>query len=338
MVTDELRASLTAFVQAEMGPGLTPVDVSDSDGHAGLTFLFDVQRAQDDAVMGSYVLKIPPRGVARRGNTDVYRQAPLLRALHAAGLPVPRVPYAGAGEDYFGVPYIVMERMPGRTFFVWDPHVSFSRAREETESLWRQAVEALPRFHRFDWRRELAHWQAPEPLHEQVTRWRRIYQHAQEPRWLAQAEAVEALLLKTMPAAAPVGLYHGDYQPGNILYDQGRLTGVIDWEISGIGDLLLDIGWLMMAADKANWVDAWHVIHPPSVEEIRDIYERGMDRTFADIPWYQAFAGYRLASIGCLNVKLHRTGKRHDPIWEAMSWCLSPMFERAREILAAGVG
>lgn len=337
MVSDALRTALAAFVQAEMGPGLEPAAISDSDGHAGLTFLFDVVRATDGATAGRYVLKIPPHGVARRGNTDVYRQAPLLRALHAAGLPVPRVPYAGEGEAYFGVPYIVMERMPGRTFFVWDPHVSFSRERAETESLWRQAVEALPRFHRFDWRRELAHWQAPEPLTEQVTRWRRIYQHAQEPRWLAQAEAVEALLLRTMPTDAPVGLYHGDYQPGNILYEEGRLTGVIDWEISGIGDILLDIGWLMMAADDANWVDAWHVIHPPPVAEIRDIYERGMDRTFPDIPWYQAFAGYRLASIGCLNVKLHRTGKRHDPIWESMSLCLSPMFERAMEILAGRV-
>ena len=33
------------------------------------------------APVGSYVLKMAPVGVARRGNTDVYRQAPLLRAL-----------------------------------------------------------------------------------------------------------------------------------------------------------------------------------------------------------------------------------------------------------------
>lgn len=65
------------------------------------------------------------------------------------------------------------------------------------------------------------------------------------------------------------------------------------------------------------------------------MYEARMGRRFASIPWYQAFAGYRLGSIGCLNVKLHRKGQRHDPIWESIGGCLSSMFDRAREILLA---
>jgi len=335
MVTEELTDNLRRFVRTQLGDDLELAGVSDSDGHAGLTFLFETRQRASGAPGPGYVLKIPPKGVARRGNTDVYRQAPLMRALHAAGLPVPRVPYASEAEDMFGVPYIVMERLPGRTFFVWDPHPSFQRTPQETEPLWRQAVEALSAIHQFDWRRQLADWQAPEPLSEQVSRWRKIYLHAPEPGWIAQAEAVETLLLETMPSGTPVGLYHGDYQPGNILYDQGRLTGVIDWEISGIGDSLLDIGWLMMVADQANWVDGWRALYPPSVAEIRDLYESRMGATFPTIPWYQAFAGYRLASIGCLNVKLHRKGQRHDPIWENMGLCLSSMFERAREILSS---
>lgn len=336
MVTEELTDNLRRFVQTELGGDLELANVSDSDGHAGLTFLFDTVHRHGGAPGPAYVLKIPPKGVARRGNTDVYRQAPLMRALRAAGLPVPPVPYASEDETLFGVPYIVMERLPGRTFFVWDPHPSFARTPAATEPLWRQAVTTLTDIHQFDWRQRLRDWQAPEPLPEQVSRWRKIYLHAPEPGWIAQAEAVEALLLKTMPSGTPVGLYHGDYQPGNILYENGKLTGVIDWEISGIGDSLLDIGWLMMVADQANWVDGWRALYPPSVAEIRDLYETRMGTAYPTIPWYQAFAGYRLASIGCLNVKLHRKGQRHDPIWENMGLCLSAMFERAREILSAG--
>lgn len=334
MVTEALTENLASFVREHLGAALELASVSDSDGHAGLTFLFDTRRRDTHESAGSYVLKIPPKGVARRGNTDVYRQAPLLRALHNAGLPVPRVPYASEDERLFGVPYIVMERLPGRTFFAWDPHPGFTRTATAAEPLWRQAVDVLPRFHQFDWQALLANWQAPEPLVEQVSRWRKIYLHAPEPQWIGQAEAVEALLLKTMPSGTPIGLYHGDYQPGNILYEKDQLTGVIDWEISGIGDVLLDIGWLMMSADQTNWVDSWRTIYPPAVAEIRDIYEARMGRTYPAIPWYQAFAGYRLASIGCLNVKLHRRGQRHDPIWESMGLCLSNMFERAREILS----
>ena len=334
MVTEELTGNLARFVVTHLGADLELSHVTDSDGHAGLTFLFETRHRRTHDSAGRYVLKIPPKGVARRGNTDVYRQAPLMRALHDAGLPVPRVPYASADEDLFGVPYIVMERLPGRTFFVWDPQPSFTRTAAATEPLWRHAVEVLPRFHQFDWQRELPDWQAPEPLDEQVSRWRKIYLQAPEPQWIEQAETVEALLLKTMPSGTPVGLYHGDYQPGNILYENGQLTGVIDWEISGIGDVLLDIGWLMMVADQGNWIDGWRAIYPPTIAEIRDLYESRMGQSYPAIPWYQAFAGYRLASIGCLNVKLHRKGQRHDPIWESMGLCLPNMFERAREILA----
>lgn len=337
MITDSLRTALARLVTERLGAEWTLAELSESDGHAGLTFLFRVTHPAGDS--RRYVLKLPPAGVARRGNTDVYRQAPLLRALQAAGLPVPGVPFAEASEETpFGLPYIVMDCLPGRTFFVWDPHPDYARTPEVAGPLWRQAVEVLPRIHRFDWRTRLDGWQAPEPLAEQVTRWRRIYQQAPEPGWAAQAEAVEALLLETLPQGSPIGLYHGDYQPGNILYADGRLTGVIDWEISGIGDVLLDIGWLMMAADQHNWVDAWRAVCPPPVEELRDLYEAGMGQSFAAISWYQAFAGFRLGSIGCLNVKLHRKGQRHDPIWESIGLCLSSMFERARELLVARRG
>ena len=98
------------------------------DGHAGLTFGFEVSGPA--GATAGYVLKVAPSGVARRGNTDVYRQAPLLRALKSCGLPVPEVPWASAGDDVLGTPFIVMERLPGRVFVPWEPHASFSREPE----------------------------------------------------------------------------------------------------------------------------------------------------------------------------------------------------------------
>ncbi|CAN0450964.1 unnamed protein product, partial [Phaeothamnion confervicola] len=89
---EELRAGLSAFINAELGSAARLTNLQESDGHAGLTFLFEVVDAQG-AVSG-YVVKLPPKGVRRHGNTDVYRQAPLMRALHQAGVPVPRVPWA----------------------------------------------------------------------------------------------------------------------------------------------------------------------------------------------------------------------------------------------------
>ena len=116
------------------------------DGHAGLTFGFEVVDAAG-APLGAYVLKMAPIGVVRRGNTDVYRQAPLQRALKKFGLPVPEIPWASPDEDQLGTPFLVMERMPGRVFLVWEPHESFSREPAQLRDIWMQAAALLARVH-----------------------------------------------------------------------------------------------------------------------------------------------------------------------------------------------
>lgn len=333
MDIEELSAGLRQFITAELGSDSRLAGLHESDGHAGLTFLFEV--ADSAGAETGYVIKLPPKGVRRHGNTDVYRQAPLLRALHAAGVPVPAVPWAYDDNPWFEVPFIVMERLPGRVFFIWDPPAVFARTAAVAEPLWEQCAHALARIHQFDWRTHLPHWEQPEALPEQITRWERIYAQAPEPAWSAAAADTERALLASLPDGLPIGLFHGDYQPGNVLYHAGRLTGIIDWEISGIGAHLLDIGWLMMAADQANWTPVYHPIHPLPPARLRALYEAAMGRSYAEIPWYQALAGYRLACIACLNVKLHRKGQRHDPAWEKIGLSIMPMFNRARAILAA---
>ena len=146
-VSDELRADLEAFVRRHFGAAAQLVDVEPMlGGHAGLTFGFGVAGAPE-----RYIIKLAPKGVRREGNTDVYRTAPLLRTLHGQGLPVPAVPFAAPDEAEFGVPYVVMARLPGREFFIWEPHESFDRSPAATAPLWRQTAEVLPRIHQVDW-------------------------------------------------------------------------------------------------------------------------------------------------------------------------------------------
>lgn len=332
-VDPDLIRRLDRFVGERFGAGARLVDVRPMlGGHAGLTFGFGVQDATGSN-LADLILKLAPKGVRREGNTDVYRQAPLLKTLHALGLPVPDIPFSSPDEREFGVPYIMMNRLPGREFFIWDPDPSWSRDPELVGSLWRQMAEALPRFHLIDWRASLGDWERPRELEVEINRWTRVYAKAPEPSWARSAAEVKDLLLGSLPADPPLGLVHGDYQPGNGLYEHGQLTGVIDWELSRIGTRLLDVGWIMMAADPLSWAAAYRPITPPSPAEIRDIYERGMGHRYDDIPWHQALANYQLGSITCLNITLHRTGRREDAVWEQLADSAPLMFERARQIL-----
>jgi aminoglycoside phosphotransferase (APT) family kinase protein len=323
----DLSTRLETFLRRDTGRAVRVADLAPmEDGHAGLTFGFRLLDGQHDS--GRYVLRMAPVGVTRRGNTDVYRQAPLLRALHKAGLPVPAVPFACAEEEPLGAPFIVMQRLPGRVFLIWEADASFSRDAATLNSIWTQAAQALAQIHRVDWRTTLANWEQPQPLGEALRRWDKVLRHAQDSEWLELGLRLQERLLATEPQPAVIGLIHGDFQPGNVLYekDGDKLTGIVDWELSSIGAQGLDVGWLMMMGDPAAWSPSWPPIVAQQSSALLAAYKNAGGPAAEHVDWFQAFAAYRMASIACLNVKLHRTGKRPDPLWDRFAPSVSVMF------------
>lgn len=336
-VDDLLRANLSQFVKRNFGAAARAGNIEPMlGGHAGLTFGFEVFEGDGAHVgqqLGGYIIKLAPKGVRREGNTDVYRTAPLLNALFEEGLPVPHVPFASPNEDEFEVPYVVMEKLEGREFFIWEPHESFDLSPDKVAPYWRNLAEVLPRIHKVDWQSKLPNWEGPRPLEQEITRWEKIYAKAPDPEWIGLADKVRIQLLKTMPAESLTGVVHGDYQPGNALYKEGRLKGIIDWELVRIGAVLQDIGWLMFCADSAFWTDNIKPCVPVMPEELADIYQGGMEQSFADIRWYQALAAYQLGSIACLNVRLHRKKQRIDPMWEEFAQTIPQFFSEALKLI-----
>lgn len=334
-VDDELRVNLQRFVVEHFGEQAVLDQVEPMlGGHAGLTYGFRVVSDRvSDGVSEQFIIKLAPRGVRREGNTDVYRTAPLLRALVEERLPVPQVPFAAPDEEEFGVPYIVMQRLAGREFFIWDPHPSFARDADTVAPLWRQMAEVLPRLHGIDWQRKLPGWEQPRTVLEEISRWQKIYAKAPEPAWLSAADRLRQRLLQTLPGDEVYGIVHGDYQPGNGLFERSKLTGIIDWELVRIGAVQVDIGWLMFSSDHSFWADGMVPHAPLAPDELADIYQTGMGKRFANLNWYQALAAYQLGSIACLNVRLHRKRQRVDPIWERFATTVPQFFARAMEII-----
>jgi len=326
---DTIAERLAAFVAEHYGPDAVVRDVELMPGHAGLSFGFEVHR--DGRLRDAIVMRIPPKNVRRSGNTDVLRQAPLLRGLVGAGLPVPRVIWAGEDERWFGVPYLMVGRLSGETCFPWDPQPAWDRS--AIPDLWRLGAQALTRVHRLDWKKHLDGWVPVQPVEAEIARWQPIYAQSPEPAWAQAADELRRLLLSSLPAEQPVGLVHGDYQIGNLLFDHGRVNAIIDWELSGLGAHLIDAGWFLTFADPDSWHPDWGPVNPAPVDELRQIYEDGMGRHYPDLDWYRALAGYRMGSIVCINVKLHRRGHRPDPLWEHYALATPNLFDKARRLL-----
>ena len=53
-------------------------------------------------------------------------------------------------------------------------------------------------------------------------------------------------LRRNQPRELPLVLCHGDFNPSNFLYENGKVTALIDWENSHVGDPREDLGWLAL--------------------------------------------------------------------------------------------
>lgn len=333
MELGELHGQIEHWAGDHYGAGATVTDLQAMPGHAGLSFGFAVTAV--DGRRDELVMRMPPKGVRRRGNTDVLRQVPLLQALQRTGRPVAEVRWWSEDERWFEVPFLMVGRLPGSTYIVREPGPAFTGTREEAADLFAQVVEALASIHLIDWRTELAGWEEPKSLVDEIRFWDPILAKAAEPAWIVAGERTRDLLLDRLPADPPVGLFHGDFQTNNILFDDGRLVAVLDWEISGLGAHLLDLGWLLMMNDPASWFDGEGLAIGPPFEEVVDRYAAAVGRptSLADVAWYRALSGYRFGVISGLNVMLHRTGKRPDPEWERIAQSVPALFGRGAELL-----
>jgi aminoglycoside phosphotransferase (APT) family kinase protein len=328
-----LQAQLERWAEVHYHAEVAVAGLEVMPGHAGLSFGFRIEHA--GRLVDDLVVRLPPSGVRRRGNTDVLRQVPLLRAMARCGVPVAEVRWFDADERWFGVPYLMVGRLPGTTYQVRAPHPAFAASGVGPHEVFSQAVRALARIHAVDWQAELAGWEDPRPLEAELRFWDPLLAKSAEPAWIGMGERARDLLAASVPVEPRVGVFHGDFQTNNLLFDRGRLVAVLDWEISGIGAQLLDLGWLLMMNDPASWADGDGLaVVPPFVDLVAE-YAAAAGRavTLDDVAWYRALAGYRFGVISCFNVMLHRSGKRPDPEWERIASSVPRLFGRAAELL-----
>lgn len=330
MEKDELHDALQDFIARQGHPGrLAGPVLTIPEGHAGLAHSFALRMT--DGTIEDYVLKLAPAGVRRSGSTDIYRQYPLLKLLKAHGLPVPDVPWASAADDHLGAPFIVMQRLPGKSLIIWEA----SPDDEGLGDYWLEAARLLARFHLAIEAQALAVWEQPAGLRDELDRWQRLIRHSPSEPDRAAAQKLAGDLAETIPAHCDIGLVHGDFQPGNILYVDRRATALIDWDLAAVGAKMVDLGWLLMMADSSAWAADWQPKGAPDADCIIKAYRAAGGSVANDIDWYRAFACFRMGVITGMNVKLHREGRRHDPIWEKFASSAATLLARGA-ILAEG--
>ncbi|HEX6072001.1 MAG TPA: phosphotransferase family protein [Sphingomicrobium sp.] len=254
------------------------------------------------AASGEYVLRRKPFGELLPSAHAVDREHRLIAALHPLGFPVPK-PYALCSDaQVIGAIFYVMELARGRAFTNGAlPELD----RPTRHNMYEQLVDTLAELHNIDPAAAgLEDFGKPGNYFErQVARWTRQY-HDSQTDDLPEMERLIEWLPRTLPEQSRTSIVHGDYRIDNVLFDDGRLTAVLDWELATLGDPVADFSYLamqwMMPADGGAGLAGLDLpgLGIPSLDEIVERYSaRSGVPVAAQLDWYFAYNLFRLAGI-----------------------------------------
>jgi len=254
------------------------------EGHSGFTYWVEL-----DGHRG--VLRLPPPGARIAGPADIPRQARIMAALHAQGLPVPAIVATSQDPVVDGRPFVLMEAVAG------DRVEQAIDAGSNPLQMAASAVDVLRRFQAVPLHDTGIGAEEPMPLEGELSRWTWLMERA-PTELTGQAPRLAQLLAEGQPRPRPPVLVHGDYHFGNMLFDRGRVAAVVDWEIAQLGQPLLDLCCISLSHVPADAVGEMYGVDPD------------------DYRWYRALTYYKYAAIFGYNLMLHRRGKRPDPSYE----------------------
>ena len=265
-------------------------------GRSNLTFVLT------DEAGTKWVLRRPPTGHVLASAHDMGREHRIISALQGSPVPVPGVVGMCEDDSVNGAPFYVMEFVDG--YIINDlakaqPFTPDER-RRQSESL----VDVLAALHEVDPDEvglgDLGRKEAY--LERQLRRWKRQIDEGSD-RDLPLFHELHTRLSERMPEQQGAGIAHGDYRLDNCMIGRDhQVAAVLDWELCTLGDVLADLGGMLMWWGDPD--DSLAMRDVPTVapgyltpDEVVARYGASSDRDLSDLPYYVAFQFWRLGAI-----------------------------------------
>lgn len=332
----DLDAVATWMTRQDLGDGQITDVVRLAGGTQNILLKFDFAHR-------SFVLRRPPLSKRKNSDKTMVREAQVLAALAGTDVPHPRLIAACEDTDVIGASFYLMEPVVGTSPLPLPDTIAADRTLQR--ALGESMVDSLGTLGRVDHiQRGLSTFGRSDGwLDRQVDRWRSQLDSYSElanypgPQ-LPHLDRVANWLVENKPTRSQPGLMHGDFHFGNVMIDreEPRVVAIVDWELTTIGDPLLDVGHLL-----ANWPDASHP-HRSGVPDAfgmaspRDVVERyarvsGRDTT--NMKWFAVLACYRLAILLEGSNARAYAGSTTKEIGDMLAIRAKELFEQANVLL-----
>ena len=291
--------TLEAFLIARLPDLAGPMRVSPiGGGQSNPTYLVRFGESE-------MVLRKRPAGDVLPSAHAVDREFRVQAALADTPVPVPGMLLFHGEDDVVGTPFYVMERVHGRIF---DDNALRAAAKPERREMYEELARTLAEIHRVDLAAVGLRGFGRQGgfLERQIARWTKQWQLS-KTREMPPVERLIEWLPRHLPDADETTLVHGDFRPGNVIFDRQapRIAAVLDWELSTLGHPLADLAhtctyvWMMTSDEHGGGLADVDLAAEglPSMEEFVDSYDRHAGRAAGLSDFYLAFALFRSAVI-----------------------------------------
>ncbi|BBZ04210.1 putative aminoglycoside phosphotransferase [Mycolicibacterium chitae] len=285
---------------------------------------------QFDLEPSTYILRRGPRHLRPRSNDAILRESRVLNALAGTRVPHPRTVAVCDDPTVLGdAVFYLMERVDGFNPSLELPalHAGSAQVRRD---MGLHLMDALAALGEIDYLSAgLDGFGKPQGFLER-----------QVPRWMAElnsfdqfdgyggpqipgVDRVASWLEANLPQTWRPGILHGDFHFANAMFkhDSAEVAAIVDWEMSTIGDPLLDLGWVLAT---------WQLPGVPGMfgtglmsqtglatpEELVARYAAGSDRNLDAIAWYVVLACFKLGIVlegtharACAGLAPEKTGE-----------------------------
>jgi aminoglycoside phosphotransferase (APT) family kinase protein len=286
------------------------------------------------------IMRIPPPGADARRHDGLRRELTLLRALKGTDVPHGELVAGCSDPDVLGGPFYLLKEIDG-----WSPAggagwpAPYDAPGADRAPLAFGLVEGAALLSRVDWQaRGLTGFGRPDNFHDrQVDRWLAFLARYQF-RELPGLDEASEWLRRNRPRQWQPGIMHGDYQFANVMFSNATpttLAAVIDWEMTTIGDPLLDLGWALLAwgpeADDMTAARYLDLAGMPSRDELLQHYEAISGRSTEDIDYYVVLARWKLGIVLEMSYARH-VGGHGSPVLASFGPLVLELIRKAAEL------
>lgn len=303
---EELDAEkLRAFLE-ERGVLRGPIEVLQfPGGHSNLTYLV---RGSLSGAPREVVLRRPPFGNRVKTAHDMGREVRVLSRLADHFAPAPRPIASCEDESVLGAPFYVMNRIDGVILRRALPD-GFDASPPRMRAIAEASLDALAELHAIDHAAiGLGDFGKPDGYVErQVSGWSKRYEDSKTDE-IVEVPEIAGWLAAHIPASPPPAILHNDFKYDNIVFDpssEAKIVGVLDWEMSTVGDPLMDLGTMLSYWVEETDTDEMKALAfgptmlpgSPTRRELAERYARRSGRSIEHLDFYYVFALFKNAVV-----------------------------------------